>query len=101
MSTLIHLDTQPDAPRPRRPEWLKVALPQGEGYSRVLALTHEHRLHTVCQEARCPNIAECWARGTATFMILGDVCTRHCRFCSVKSGRPRSEERRVGKECRL
>jgi len=89
MSQLIQIDGgTPSAPRPRRPEWLKVALPQGEGYTRVLELTQGHRLHTVCQEARCPNIAECWARGTATFMILGDVCTRHCRFCSVTSGRP-------------
>jgi len=87
MTQSIPLDTTP-APRQRRPEWLKVAMPQGEGYTRVLALTQDHRLHTVCQEARCPNIAECWARGTATFMILGDVCTRHCRFCGVTSGRP-------------
>lgn len=89
MSTLIQLEgSAPEAPRPRRPEWLKVSVPGGEGYTRVLDLVKEHRLNTVCQEARCPNIAECWARGTATFMILGDVCTRHCRFCSVTSGKP-------------
>ncbi len=89
MSTLIQIEgSSPEGPRPRRPEWLKVSVPGGEGYTRVLDLVKEHRLNTVCQEARCPNIAECWARGTATFMILGDVCTRHCRFCSVTSGRP-------------
>ena len=89
MSTLIQIEgSNPEGPRPRRPEWLKVSVPGGEGYTRVLDLVKEHRLNTVCQEARCPNIAECWARGTATFMILGDVCTRHCRFCSVTSGRP-------------
>ncbi len=90
MSSLVQLDDSAGSPRPRprRPEWLKVAVPAGEGYTRVLELARKHRLNTVCQEARCPNIAECWGRGTATFMILGDVCTRHCRFCSVKSGKP-------------
>jgi lipoic acid synthetase len=63
-------------------------LPAGDGYSEIKSLMRGLDLVTVCEEARCPNIAECWARGTATFMILGDVCTRHCRFCSVTSGRP-------------
>ena len=76
------------APRPRRPEWLKVRLPHGEGYRRVLELVGRHRLHTVCESARCPNLGECWGAGTATFMILGDVCTRSCGFCAVKTGRP-------------
>src|SRR5213082_558196 len=79
----------PVAERPRRPEWLKVRAPSQNGsYFDVKKLIHGAQLHTVCQEARCPNIAECWGRGTATFMILGVVCTRHCRFCSVTSGRP-------------
>ena len=72
----------------RRPEWLKVRLPQGEGYRHIRGLVEEHSLHTVCESARCPNIAECWGTGTATFMILGDICTRSCGFCAVKTGRP-------------
>ncbi|HVP38811.1 MAG TPA: lipoyl synthase [Candidatus Saccharimonadales bacterium] len=88
MASPISIDNLPQAPRPRRPDWLKVGMPGGEGYTRVMDLVKGHRLHTVCQSARCPNVGECWGRGTATFMILGDVCTRHCRFCSVTSGRP-------------
>lgn len=72
----------------RRPEWLKVRLPGGAGYSRVKGLVHEHKLNTVCEDARCPNIGECWGAGTATFMILGEVCTRACKFCAVKTGMP-------------
>ncbi len=72
----------------RRPEWLKVKLPGGPGYSEIKRLVDEHRLHTVCEEARCPNIADCWSRRSATFMILGDICTRSCGFCAVKTGRP-------------
>lgn len=72
----------------RRPEWLKVRLPQGEGYRNIRGLVERHSLHTVCESARCPNIAECWGAGTATFMILGDICTRSCGFCAVKTGRP-------------
>jgi lipoic acid synthetase len=77
-----------DPPRQRRPEWLKAPLPAGENYARLQALVQEHKLHTVCAEARCPNMGECWNAGTATFMILGDVCTRSCGFCAVKTGRP-------------
>src|SRR5438128_8658345 len=65
------------------PPWLKTKLPSGENYERIKALSARHNLHTVCEEARCPNIAECWGGGTATFMVLGDTCTRGCRFCSV------------------
>jgi lipoic acid synthetase len=72
----------------RRPPWLKVRLPLGETFLRTRRAVSGHRLHTVCEEARCPNIGECWGAGTATFMILGDVCTRSCGFCSVKTGRP-------------
>ncbi len=73
---------------PRRPEWLKVKMPGGDGYFRLKALARERQLNTVCEGARCPNIGECWNAGTATFMILGDVCTRSCRFCAVKTGLP-------------
>jgi lipoic acid synthetase len=71
-----------------RPQWLKIRLKTGDEYRRVRSLVHDLRLNTVCTEARCPNIWECWNAGTATFMILGDTCTRSCGFCSVKSGRP-------------
>ncbi len=72
----------------RKPAWLKVKYPAGAGYQETLRTAREHGLHTVCEDAICPNIAECWASRTATFMILGDICTRQCGFCHVKSGRP-------------
>ncbi len=72
----------------RRPEWLKVRFQVNEKFAELNQLVTETRLHTVCQEARCPNQSECWGRGTATIMILGDVCTRSCGFCAVKTGRP-------------
>lgn len=72
----------------KRPEWLKVKMPSGENYVDVLDLVNKNNLNTVCEEARCPNIAECWNNRTATFMILGDICTRSCGFCSVKTGMP-------------
>lgn len=71
-----------------KPEWLKVKLPRGEGYERVKAIVRDTKLATVCEEARCPNIAECWGGGTATVMLMGEVCTRACRFCHVKVGMP-------------
>ena len=74
--------------RPAKPEWLKVRFPAGERYSEIKGLMRQHDLHTVCEEARCPNIGECFNSGTATFMILGDICTRSCGFCAVTSGRP-------------
>jgi lipoic acid synthetase len=77
------------APRPlRRPEWIKVRAPTGETYEWLKGLMRSKELHTVCEEAHCPNIGECWGRGTATFLMMGDVCTRSCRFCDVKTGRP-------------
>ncbi len=78
----------PDPIGARKPPWLKVRLPAGEGYRETLRVAREGGLHTVCQDSLCPNIAECWGRKTAAFMILGDVCTRSCAFCAVKSGRP-------------
>jgi lipoic acid synthetase len=74
--------------RPRRPEWLKVRAPGGDNYTKVRHMMRDKALHTVCEEAHCPNMGECWNHGTATFIILGDVCTRSCRFCAVKTGRP-------------
>lgn len=75
-------------PSSRRPEWLKVRAPGGESYATIKTMMRSKSLHTVCEEARCPNITECWNAGTATFMILGDTCTRSCGFCAVKTGRP-------------
>ncbi len=86
---LIDIKTVDVAKRPRRrPEWIKVKAPQGETYENVKKLMRSKNLHTVCEEARCPNIGECWGRGTATFLILGDTCTRSCGFCDIKTGRP-------------
>jgi lipoyl synthase len=80
----------PDAPMPRggRPDWLKVRFPQGRNYNELKQLMRSLDLHTICEEALCPNIGECWANRTATFLILGDICTRNCGFCSVTTGRP-------------
>src|SRR5256712_13212537 len=75
-------------PREPKPEWLKVRAPGSPGYARLKSLMRELNLHTVCEEAQCPNIGECWHHGTATFMILGDVCTRACAYCAVAHGRP-------------
>lgn len=72
----------------RRPDWLRVKLPYGETYKQLVNIIDTHELHTVCQSARCPNMGECWTAGTATFMILGNVCTRSCGFCAVQTGRP-------------
>ena len=84
----------------RKPPWLKVKAPGGPGYSRLKHLMRELDLHTVCEEAHCPNVGECWDHGTATFMILGDVCTRNCAYCAVAHGRPprydMAEPERVG-----
>jgi lipoyl synthase len=74
--------------RERKPPWLKVPAPGGPNYRRLKETIQAENLHTVCQEAACPNVGECWERGTATFMILGDVCTRRCGFCNVQTGRP-------------
>src|SRR5918996_4734693 len=76
-------------PREPKPPWLKVRAPGSENYLRLKGLMKDLKLHTVCEEARCPNIGECWHHGTATFMILGDVCTRACGYCAVKTGLPR------------
>jgi lipoic acid synthetase len=72
----------------KKPKWLKVKLPTGEAYKNVRNLVSEHKLHTICESGNCPNMGECWGAGTATFMILGNVCTRSCGFCAVATGRP-------------
>jgi lipoic acid synthetase len=91
--------------REPRPDWLKARIPSGETYASLKQLIDKHDLHTVCEEARCPNMGECWNSGTATFMILGDVCTRSCGFCAVKTGMPTEldadEPRRVADAVKL
>ena len=77
----------PKTPR-RRPPWIRVKAPSGESYERVRKLMRSKTLHTVCEEAQCPNLGECWGNGTATFLMMGDVCTRSCGFCDIKTGRP-------------
>jgi lipoic acid synthetase len=72
----------------RKPDWLRVKLPIGPEYTKVRRLVDEHKLHTICESGNCPNMGECWGAGTATFMILGNVCTRSCTFCAVATGRP-------------
>ena len=74
--------------RQRLPRWMKMKMPNGESYSKIKNLVEKNGLHTICTSGNCPNIGDCWSRGTATFMILGDICTRQCKFCAVKSGKP-------------
>lgn len=89
----------------RKPDWLRVKLPTGPDYARVRRLVDDYKLHTICQSGNCPNMGECWGAGTATFMILGNVCTRSCSFCAVATGRPNEydadEPRRVAEAIRL
>ncbi|WP_066758012.1 lipoyl synthase [Crocinitomix algicola] len=74
--------------RIKKPNWLRVKLPTGENYKKVRSLVDEHKLHTICESGNCPNMGECWGEGTATFMILGNICTRSCGFCAVSTGKP-------------
>lgn len=89
----------------RKPDWLRVKLPIGEKYTNVRKIVDEYKLHTICQSGNCPNMGECWGEGTATFMILGNVCTRSCTFCAVATGRPNEydedEPRRVAEAIQL
>ncbi len=93
------------APRARKPSWLRVKLPSGEKFRNVLDIVNDYKLHTICQSGHCPNMGECWGAGTATFMILGNTCTRSCSFCAVKTGRPTEydtdEPRRVAEAIKL
>lgn len=88
-----------------KPSWLRVKLPTGENYKKVRGLVDEHNLHTICESGNCPNMGECWGEGTATFMILGNICTRSCGFCAVKTGKPNLtdvlEPKKVAKSVKL
>ena len=99
---------QPEAAqpaRPRKPDWLRVKLPVGKEYAQVRSLVDQYKLHTICESGNCPNMGECWGAGTATFMILGNICTRSCSFCAVATGRPNEydtdEPRRVAEAIKL
>ena len=101
---LIRMTTEMKG-RERLPRWMKMQLPKGESYSKVKNLVAQHQLHTICTSGNCPNIGECWNRGTATFMILGDICTRNCKFCGVTTGKPLppdpAEPRRIAESVRI
>ena len=94
-----------DPPKRTKPDWLRVKLPTGEGYLKVRNIVSKHRLHTICESGNCPNMGECWGAGTATFMILGNICTRSCGFCAVATGKPLpadwDEPNRVAESVRL
>src|SRR5674476_1661583 len=72
----------------RKPDWLKIKIPKGTNYSKLKGIVAGHGLHTICSSGQCPNMGECWGAGTATFMILGEICTRSCKFCATRSGKP-------------
>lgn len=88
MQELPIINTVPESSKIKKPNWLRVKLPTGENYKHVRGLVDTHKLHTICESGNCPNMGECWGEGTATFMILGNVCTRSCGFCAVATGRP-------------
>jgi len=102
---MIELPQINPASSPRKPDWLRVKLPIGESYTKVRKIVDDYKLHTICQSGNCPNMGECWGEGTATFMILGNTCTRSCTFCAVATGRPHEydedEPRRVAEAIRL
>jgi lipoyl synthase len=103
---MIELPTvSPENTRKRKPDWLRVKLPVGPDYARVRKLVDNYKLHTICESGNCPNMGECWGAGTATFMILGNVCTRSCTFCAVATGRPTEydldEPKRVAEAIKL
>ena len=82
-----------DNPSPKKPPWIRVRAPSGEGYAATKRIMRENRLSTVCEEAGCPNVGECWSQGHATMMIMGEICTRGCTFCNVATGKPETARR--------
>jgi lipoyl synthase len=84
----MHKNENPGKRNTRKPDWLKIKLPKGESYRKVRGIIEEHGLYTICSSGRCPNMGECWGAGTATFMLLGEICTRSCKFCATKTGKP-------------
>ncbi len=94
-----------EAQRVKKPDWLRVKLPTGEEYVKVRGIVSQHKLHTICESGNCPNMGECWGAGTATFMILGNICTRSCGFCAVATGKPKAadwdEPKRIAESVKL
>ncbi len=94
-----------ETPRIKKPDWLRVKLPTGKEYVKVRGIVGEHKLHTICESGNCPNMGECWGAGTATFMILGNICTRSCGFCAVATGKPKpadwDEPKRIANSVKL
>src|ERR671921_2646963 len=103
--TELPIASQTEPIKRSKPDWLRVKLPIGESYKHVRSLVDTHKLHTICESGNCPNMGECWGAGTATFMILGNICTRSCKFCAVATGRPTEydvdEPRRVAEAIKL
>ena len=101
----VEISTEKKEIRQGKPKWLRVKLPTGESYKKVRKLVSKHKLHTICESGNCPNMGECWGEGTATFMILGNICTRSCGFCAVSTGKPLavdwSEPERVARSVKL
>src|SRR5918993_209195 len=101
----LPIASQTELPKKTKPDWLRVKLPIGESYKHVRNLVDTHKLHTICESGNCPNMGECWGAGTATFMILGNICTRSCTFCAVATGRPTEydteEPKRVAEAIKL
>jgi len=99
MTNTVPFENTENVPPQRKPPWLRAKLPKGRKYNNLKELMRDKELHTVCEAAMCPNIGECWSRGTATFLLMGDICTRSCSFCHIKTGRPNAldedEPRRV------
>ncbi|MBL7891488.1 MAG: lipoyl synthase, partial [Bacteroidia bacterium] len=88
MAELVENTSVQETPARKKPDWLRVKLPIGKEYLHVRKIVEAHKLHTICESGNCPNMGECWGAGTATFMILGNICTRSCGFCSVATGKP-------------
>jgi lipoic acid synthetase len=99
------MDTITEVTKTRKPDWLRVKLPTGEEYAKVRGIVSTHKLHTICESGNCPNMGECWGAGTATFMILGNICTRSCGFCAVATGKPMpadwGEPKRIAESVKL
>ncbi len=102
---IIEMELSEEIQRVKKPDWLRVKLPTGEEYVKVRGIVSKHKLHTICESGNCPNMGECWGAGTATFMILGNICTRSCGFCAVATGKPRpvdwDEPKRVAESVKL
>ena len=105
LSKKVHSETIPKSKKNKKPDWLRVKLPSGKEFTKLRKIVDKHQLHTICESGNCPNMGECWGAGTATFMILGNICTRSCGFCAVATGKPKivdwSEAEKVARSVQL